>query len=138
MAEHNAKTPTDGVATLDLRQQSVASIKVVHLLGGQTLIGQILSNSKVGYHGMERPYEILVMASPDDQKVQCTVIKFGSMLGFMPELAVDVVPLNYANMLGIVEPTQKLLEAYMEGLKREANPVTKAEVAALIHPGAAS
>lgn len=133
MAEHDAKTPTDSQIGTHVPTYH-SSLGVVHLLGGQTLIGQVHRGPN-GPYRIERPYEIFVIPNENSQAPQVTVIKFGAMLALMPELALDIIPLNPGNCLGVVFPSEKLISAYLEGLKRELNPVSKAEVEAMIQPG---
>lgn len=132
MAKHDAKTLTEQ----DQDATPVAALYVVHMLGGQTLIGQVVT---LGYQQtMERPYEILVMPSENTQRAQVTLIKFGSMLGLLPDLAVDRIDVSASRILGYKVAPQQLVEHYLAALHRELNPVTKSEVEARLGDGSAS
>jgi len=138
MAEHDAKTPT-GVGITGTSgpmngaaNTPAASMKVAHMVGGQSFIGQVVKNGAQFY--MEWPYEILVMPNPNSQSAQVTLVKHGSMLGLMPELASNRIEL-LGRVLSLVDPNGRLAGEYVKALQREVNPVTKEEVAALIKPG---
>jgi hypothetical protein len=116
---------------------TVAAVYVVHLLGQQSVIGQVTRDG-ADQQFMEHPYEIMVLPSDSKQSAQVTLIKFGSMLGLMPELAVERIDLTGHRILGYRAASNRMVEEYLKALNRELNPVTKEEVAALLHPGKAS
>jgi len=139
MAEHDAKTPTSVGITgtsgpMNEPAAPVASIKVAHLVGGQVFIGQVVFDRGARPHYMEWPYEVFVMPNPHQGPATITLIKHGSMVGLMPQLASNRMVLEH-HCLSIVDPHDDLVMRYLKALEREANPVTKEEVAARIKPG---
>jgi hypothetical protein len=122
----------------EIKSESVSVLQVAHLLGGQTLIGSVertISNGRIHPSlTMRRPYELMVIPPESSQETTITLVKFGSILGLMPQLSVDNIDL-YGKVLSFAGPDQKLVDAYHEALKRERNPPTKEELASLLHPG---
>jgi len=141
MAEHDAKTlrglSTSSDAPLN-SPSKVSLVSVVHLLGGQILIGSLTSTQmNMAYSHLERPYEVFAFPNKEDTSTQITLVKYGTMLGCMPELGVNEMILKDSQVLKYMGAPPKLLQAYYAALQQELNPVTKEQVAAAITPGKA-
>lgn len=138
MAEHDSKTPTDVGAAALQRHAAVSMIAVVHMLGGQVVIGTIKGTMAQGASlNLEHPYEVFAIPNPDSTEVNITLVKYGTMLGCMPEIGVNEFMLIGTQVVKYVPAPSKLIQAYYAALQQELNPVTKEQVAAAITPGKA-
>lgn len=99
----------------------VACLMIAHLIGGQTVIGQLVQD-RAGLCVMHHPYEVLVIPPGDSQKTTVTVTKFGSMMGLVPELGLDQIDLagKILGTMGAVKHDQ-LLVIYMKAFTAEVN-----------------
>lgn len=100
---------------------SQTSVHVAHIVGGQTLIGQLVKDSQ-GHIHMRFPYEVMAIPSESNQGSTVSVFKFGTMVGLVPELGLDSLPLGYGRIMGnTISPSVKLLEIYQKALLHEAS-----------------
>jgi len=121
------------------KQQFVTRLQVVHLVGGQSLIGSVEQPLVNGMPhptvaGMKMPYELFVLPPEKEDKPKVTMVKLGSMLGMMPQLALDYADLT-GKILGMRNVDAQTKDHYHKALEQERNPVTAADVASMIKPG---
>jgi len=130
---HDAKTPTDNDSYVQVVGQMPNQdqenpgqdfiVRVVHLLGGQTLIGQMLKRSggQVPFE-MRYPCEVLVIPPSDTQKPTVIVTRLGTCAGMVPALGTDLVNLDGKMLCRPFYPPSPILGLYLKTVGRYLFP----------------
>jgi hypothetical protein len=95
-----------------------APIVVLHLLGGQAVIGSVRvehsANGRVT-HWVENPYEILVAPNESNLKTTVALVEYGTMMGVLPSLRVSTLSLVRSQIVALpITPDPVLLAKYLE------------------------
>lgn len=106
------------------------SIKVLHLLGGQVIIGNV-EKDEVGQNAIvTHAYELMATPGPDSLKSNISLIPYGSLFGAMPSIVPPFLLIPMSGLVAIpVDPPTELLQAFDAAYQRSAEERLKIEQA---------
>lgn len=96
------------------------NVVVVHLLGGQIVIGARGGDQTVGgpVH-LVNPHEVMVTPPVDGLRAQVSLVPYGSALGILPGLTIGLLRLMPLQMLSAPnEPPPDLKNAYLAAVSK--------------------
>lgn len=113
-------------AAAKTKPRVVSTTQLIHLLGGQIVIGTIeryageLLVPKTGLH-VKSPYEVFItppIPGSDDQTNRVAIVKYGTAGGMLPMCGVDSILVGL-NAVAIAEVPREMFDHYVKAMEQD-------------------